>query len=86
MQPSATLVYAHCHFVGSLLRTAMLGGWAGRTRYGEHDDRDRSRAAYLFLWTLVGGLDSVTALDHICLQTYGSWSAVELEEETAGVA
>jgi hypothetical protein len=32
------------------------------------------------------GLDTVARLDHVGLERDGSWAAVELKEETAGVA
>ena len=38
------------------------------------------------LWALVGGFDSIPAFDHVCLEAYGSRSAVEFEEQPAGVA
>jgi hypothetical protein len=32
------------------------------------------------------GLDTIARLDHVGLERDGSWAAVELKEETAGVA
>ena len=37
-------------------------------------------------WALVGRFYSIPAFDHVCLEAYGSGSAVEFEEQPAGVA
>jgi hypothetical protein len=44
------------------------------------------REAIFELGALVGGFHSIPALDHIGFEAYGSGSAVEFEEEPAGVA
>jgi hypothetical protein len=42
--------------------------------------------SYLLLWDLSGGLDTVSALDHVCFETYRSGPTVQFKEQAAGIA
>ena len=64
------LVSVGSHVVGLLVLGDGLGGWE----------------AIFELGALIGGFDSIPALDHVGFEAYGSGSAVEFEEEPAGVA
>lgn len=64
------LVSVGSHVVGLRLLGDGLGGWEAIFEPG----------------ALVGGFDSIPTLDHVGFQAYGSGSAVEFEEEPAGVA
>jgi hypothetical protein len=59
---------------------------------GDRGWRARRAARWLSVYLLLrilGGartLDAIAALDHVGLEAYRAWSAVEFEEEAAGVA
>ena len=47
-----------------------------------------TRPTYLLLFREIRAhrLDSIPALDDVCLERDGAWAAMELQEQTAGVA
>jgi hypothetical protein len=73
-EPSASGWAAGRPFVSPACRRVSSGNESGR------------RLSYLLACARPTGLDAVAALDDIGLERNGAWSAVQLQEEAAGVA